>query len=250
MCGLLEKGSWSVSVLGNFGRHGVDSIGTLNGDREMQLRESPGLSSHKEVSMAESAQLPPAALMMMYEVADFDAWKTVFDANEQGRIDNGFVGHHINRSEGDPNALAIYLAVGDIDAARAYAESDELKSLMAQAGVSSPPERMWVTPLRESAVFDRELPAMILSHRVEDLDAWLEGYDAAAELQAAGGIIGHAANQSIDDPALVVVYHQAESFDTLRAFLRSDELRTAMKEAGVASEPEVTFHTGGFGKRY
>ena len=200
--------------------------------------------------MTESTQLPPAALLIRYEVADFDAWKAVFDANEQGRIDNGFVGHHINRAEHDPNALSIYLAVGDVAAARAYAGSDELKSLMAEAGVSSPPELMWVTPLREAAVWDRQLPAMIVSHRVENVDAWLDGYDAAADLQKAGGIIGHAANQSSDDPAVIVVYHQAESFDTLRTFLRSDELKAAMKEAGVTSEPEVTFHTGGFGKLY
>ena len=200
--------------------------------------------------MSEPAQLPTAALIISYQVADFDTWKAVFDDNKQGRIDNGFVGHHINRAEQDPNALAVYLAVGDLDAARAYAGSDELRSLMAEAGVTSPPERMWVTPLRESAVWDRELPAMLLSHRVEDVGAWLDGYDAAAELQRAGGILGHAANQSIDDPSVVIVYHQAETFDTLRSFLRSDELRDAMKEAGVSSEPEVTFHTGGFGELY
>jgi hypothetical protein len=91
---------------------------------------------------------------------------------------------------------------------------------------------------------------MILSHRVEDLDTWLAGYDAAGELQRSSGIVGQAANRSVDDPSLVVVYHQAQSFDTLRSFLRSDELRTVMKEAGVDSEPEVTFHTGGWGKLY
>ncbi len=200
--------------------------------------------------MTEPGQLPPAALIISYRVADFDAWKAVFDSNEENRIDHGFVGHHINRAEDDPNALAVYLAASDIDRARAFAGSDELKALMAQAGVLSAPEQTWVTPLRESIVWDRELPAMILSHRVEDVDDWLEGYDTADEMQRSGGIIGHAANQSNDDPSLVIVYHQAESFDTLRSFLRSDDLRAAMKEAGATSEPEVTFHTGGFGKLY
>jgi hypothetical protein len=200
--------------------------------------------------MTDSTQLAPAALMLSYRVADFDAWKTVFDANEQGRIDNGFVGHHINRAEDDPNDLTIYLAVGDIDGVRAYAGSDELRSLMQQAGALSAPEQMWVTPLRESVVWDRELPAMQISHHVEDVDEWLEGYDAADEIQRSGGIVGHAANQSMDDPALIVVYHQADSFDTLRSFLRSDDLKAVMKEAGVTSEPEIAFYTGGFGKLY
>jgi hypothetical protein len=33
----------------------------------------------------------------------------------------------------------------------------------------------------------------------------------------------HAANRSIDEPDLVTVYHQAESFDTLRSFLANPE---------------------------
>jgi hypothetical protein len=189
-------------------------------------------------------------MITSYRVADFDAWKAVFDANERGRIDHGFAGHHINRAEDDPNSLSIYIAVSDVAKAKAYATSDELKSLMAEAGLTSAPDVAWVAPVRESIVWDRDLPAMIVSHHVEDFDAWLAAYDAADELQRSGGIIGHAVNRSMDDPSLVVVYHQAESFDTLRSFLRSDELRASMKEAGVTSDPEVTFHTGGFGKLY
>lgn len=200
--------------------------------------------------MTDLNQLPPAAVILRYEVADFDAWKAVFDAHEQSRIDSGFVGHHINRAEDDPNELGVFLAVGDVDKARAYASSDELRALMASAGVTTVPEVMWMTPLRESVEWVRELPGMILSHHVENVDAWLEGYDGADELQRANGIVGHAANQSMDDPSLIVVYHQAESFDTLRAFLRNDDLKAVMKEAGVTSEPEVTFHVGGFGKLY
>ncbi len=200
--------------------------------------------------MTDPAELPPAAMIVSYQVADFDAWKAMFDDNEQGRIGHGILGHHVNRAEGDPNSLSIYLAVEDVDRVKAFVTSDELKSLVEKAGVTSAPEIMWMTPVRESIVWDRELPAMIISHRVEDFDAWLAGYDAADELQRSSGIIGHAANRSLDDPSLVVVYHQAESFDTLRSFLRSDDLRAAMKEAGVVSEPEVTFHTGGWGKLY
>jgi hypothetical protein len=189
-------------------------------------------------------------MIISYRVADFDAWLAVFNDNEQGRIDSGYLGHHVNRAENDPNSLSIFLAVSDVDRVKAYVTSDDVKSLMADAGVLTAPEFTWVTPLREAVVWDRELPGMILSHRVEDLDTWLAGYDAAGELQRSSGIVGQAANRSVDDPSLVVVYHQAQSFDTLRSFLRSDELRTVMKEAGVDSEPEVTFHTGGWGKLY
>ena len=200
--------------------------------------------------MTDRAQLPPAAILIDHQVADFDVWKAAFDGDEQRRIDHGYLGHHLNRAEGDPNSLSVYLAVGDVDRAKAYATSDELKSKMAPAGVTSAPEIRWMTPVREAIVWDRELPAMLVSHHVEDFDTWLVGYDAADELRRSSGIIGQAANRSLDDPSFVIVYHQAESFDTLRSFLRSDDLRTAMKEAGVVSELEVIFQTAGVGKVY
>ena len=88
--------------------------------------------------------------------------------------------------------------------------------------------------------------ALVVRHSVADFDVWLEGYDAAADLQASGGIIGHAANQSLDDPSMAFVYHQAESFDTLREFMANPELQAAMENAGVTAAPEVTFVTGGY----
>ena len=65
---------------------------------------------------------------------------------------------------------------------------------MAEAGITSAPEFMWMTPVREAIVWDREVPAMIITHHVEDFDAWVVGYDAADELQRSNGIIGQAAN--------------------------------------------------------
>lgn len=211
---------------------------------------APALLTEGNRLMSHSAMLPPAAVVLSARVADFDAWKAVFDANEQDRIDNGILGHHVNRAEDDPNHLSIYLAVGDTAKARAWMASDALKALMAAAGVSSAPVFDWMTPVRESIVWDRELPAMMVSHRVGDFDTWLAGYDAGEDLQRANGVIGHAANRSLDDPSLAVVYHQAESFETLRSMVESEDLRSAMQAAGVVSEPEVTFYTGGWAKRY
>ena len=201
--------------------------------------------------MSDAAQpLPPAALIIRHQVADFDAWKVAFDDHEGARREAGCLGHHINRAKDDPNLVTIYLAIEDVDRAKAFAASDDVKKAMEDAGVTSAPEFNWTTPVREAVVWDRELPAFLLSHRVADFDTWLTAYDAADSLRQAKGIIGHAANRSLDDPSVALVYHQAESFDTLRAFLEDDELRAAMKEAGVISEPEVSYHTGGSAKFY
>lgn len=201
--------------------------------------------------MSEGA-LAPYALMVNYRVDDFEAWKAVFEAGEQGRADSGFLGHHVNRAENDPNSLTLYFGIADKEKAVAYSSSDAVKALMQDATVVSAPEINWAIPRAENIVWDRELPAVVISHMVADFDSWLEGYNSpeADAMRASDGIVGHAANQAADNPNLAIVYHQAESFEALRALAGSDELRHVMKEAGVTSEPEFTYHTGMMGKMY
>jgi hypothetical protein len=200
--------------------------------------------------MSDSQPLPPIAVIVNSTVADFDAWKAEFDAGQDLRQSATIVGHHINRSQDDPNALSVYMAATDASALKAFASSDELKAAMARAGVQGPPSLSWATPVRESIDWDRTLPAFIISHTVADFDSWLVGYDAADELRKASDIVGHAANRSLDDPSLAIVYHQAESFDTLHAFLGNEDLKAAMESAGVTSEPQISFYTGGWGQKY
>lgn len=194
--------------------------------------------------------LPPAAVIVSHTIADWDEWKRAFDEHESVRKDAGFLGHHINRGEVDPNHVTVYFAVSDVDRAKAFAASNELRSAMEEAGVIGPPEITWVTTVRESIVWDRDLPAVLVTHRVNDFDSWLDGYDDADDLRSERGIVGHAANRSLDDPSVAVIYHQAESFDALRAFLEDRDLQDAMAAAGVASEPDISFHTGGWAKQY
>jgi len=200
--------------------------------------------------MTDENQLPPVAVMVQHPVADFDTWKSGFDAHEGARRDAGILGHHINRSQDDPNSLNVYMAVSDLDRARAFSSSPDLKNAMEEVGVTGPPEFTWMSPVREAIVWDRELPAMIVAHTVADFDAWLEGYDAADGMRTSMGIVGHAANRSLDDPSRAVVYHQAESFEALHAFLADSDLQAAMRDAGVTSQPEVSFHTGGWASLY
>jgi hypothetical protein len=198
----------------------------------------------------ETPLLPPAAAIVRFSVADFDAWLVGFNDHEESRREAGILGHHINRGEEDPNDISVFMALSDLDKARTFAASDDLRVRMHEAGVSSAPQTTWMTPVRQEIIWDRELPSLMLSHSVADFDRWLEGYDAAADLQKANGIVGQAVNRSLEDPAVAIIYHQAESFGALRAFLANDELKAAMHDAGVVSAPEVRFVTGGWAKMY
>lgn len=194
--------------------------------------------------------IAPYAVAVRFPVRDYDEWRTHFDQVESARREAGALGHHVNRVDDDPNEVIVYLALSDLERMQAFASSAELRDIMQRAGVVGPPDFTWMTPVREAAVQDRELPAFMLTHRVADFDRWLEGYDAADELRREHGIIGHAAARSLGDPAIAIVYHQAETFEELEQFLNLAELKEAMQQAGVISEPDVVFCIGGPGKAY
>jgi quinol monooxygenase YgiN len=196
--------------------------------------------------------LAPFALMVSYRVNDFEAWKTVFEDHEEARAQAGFLGHHVNRGEHDPNLLSLYFAIGDIAKAKAYAASDDLKAAMQAATATGEPEIHWMVPESEDIVWDREVPAVVISHLVENFGTWFEGYKSAEAdaMRQAAGVIGHAVNRSPENPNLAVIYHQAETFDDLHALASSDDLRHVMKDAGVVSEPEFSYYTGMMGRMY
>jgi quinol monooxygenase YgiN len=200
--------------------------------------------------MSASNRVPVAAAVITHEVASWDTWKAHFDAHEGARKAAGIIGHHLNRGLDNPNVITMYLAVGDVARAKAFFGSADLRRIMAEAGVTGAPSVAWITPVSEHIVWDRELPAMLVTHPVADFDKWLAGYQAADAVQKQGGIIGHAVNRSVDDPNTVIVYHQAETHDALRAFMANPGLQEAMKKAGVTGVPQVSYHTGGWGKFY
>ena len=155
------------------------------------------------------------------------------------------LGHHLNRGLENPNLVGVYMAVGDVARAKAFAESADLRQRMAESGVIGRPHVVPDDAGSRTHRVGRELPAMLISHTVADFDTWLAGYKAAATIQKQGGIIGDAVNRSLDDPKTVIVYHQAETHDALKSFIASPGLKAAMEKAGVTSVPRVSFFTGG-----
>ena len=192
--------------------------------------------------------LPPAAVVVRSRVADFDRWIAAFDTHEDVRRAAGILGDHINRAEADPNDVSIYMAVSDLDKAKAFSASDDLRERMQAAGVISAPQFTYMTPVREAIVWDRELPAFMLSHKVADFDRWLKGYDAAAGLRPRMGswVRPRTCRWTTDGqdrlPPSRIVRHAAR-------VLANDELQAKM-QVGVISAPDVQFVTGGWAKQY
>jgi len=80
---------------------------------------------------------------------------------------------------------------------------------------------------------------LFIRHTVADPVAWRQGYDEFDSTRRSMGVTDDAVYQSIDSPNNITVTHDFESDSAAQAFMTSDELKSAMANAGVQGQPEV-----------
>ena len=80
---------------------------------------------------------------------------------------------------------------------------------------------------------------LFVRHIVADPSAWRKGYDEFDATRRSMGVTDDAVYQSIDSPNDITVTHDFESDSAAKAFMTSDELKSAMANAGVQGQPEV-----------
>jgi len=84
-------------------------------------------------------------VLINHEVADYTAWKAVFDSNLDWRHKHGERSCRIFRSAGKVNDLTLFFEWDSLESARAFIASEELKAKMANAGVKGQPRVDFLT---------------------------------------------------------------------------------------------------------
>jgi heme-degrading monooxygenase HmoA len=79
-------------------------------------------------------------VLVRHKVEDYVKWKLVFDDHGATRKASGFRGHHLFRNGDDPNELVILFEVDDVERARQFCQSEDLRQAMQRAGVSDQPD--------------------------------------------------------------------------------------------------------------
>ena len=177
-------------------------------------------------------------------VKDFDTWKKGFDAHESMRTASGLTKMAVSRDMGNPNKVLIFLKIADLQKAKDFAASPNLKETMQKLGVTSKPEIIYVDIVRFEESPAEFKDRIRVSHKVKDFDAWLKTYDTeGTETRTSYGLIERAISRNIDDPNMIYVTFAVSDMTKARARLKDPELKKIMTEAGVMSEPTFDFYT-------
>ncbi len=81
-----------------------------------------------------------ATMFVKHKVRDYKTWKPTYDGLGSVRKREGVTAASVHRDANDPNTIIVTHQFKDMNAATGFANSSELKSAMANAGVSEPPE--------------------------------------------------------------------------------------------------------------
>jgi quinol monooxygenase YgiN len=77
-------------------------------------------------------------VLIIHEVADYEAWKKVFDGAAAIRREAGERSFQVLKYQDDPNRIVHFSAWTSIDDAKRFFESPKLVQIRKEAGVKSP----------------------------------------------------------------------------------------------------------------
>lgn len=83
---------------------------------------------------------------------------------------------------------------------------------------------------------------VIVSHQVQDFDAWLPGFEAHESMMREYGFTDFKVLRSTEDANMVTVVGSNSNPELMKKFFESDELKNAMMKSGVIGMPTITTH--------
>lgn len=196
--------------------------------------------------MAEEATIfePFKVMAVTHVVKDFDAWKKSFDEHESLRTVNGITLWALGRDMKNPNKVLIFLKIDDLQKAKDFSASKDLKEAMQKGGVTSKPEIIYADVLRFEESPAEFKDRLRVGHKVKDFDAWLKVYDAeGSATRLANGLIDRSLSRNIDDPNMIYITFAVSDMAKAKARLADPALKKIMKDGGVISEPIFDFYT-------
>lgn len=78
-----------------------------------------------------------------------------------------------------------------------------------------------------------------VAHEIEDWDKWKKVFDAHTDARKGAGAIWHSVSRDVENENKIYIHIVGTDMAKATAFLESEDLKKAMKEAGVKGKPEI-----------
>lgn len=81
-----------------------------------------------------------AFMLIRHKVKDFKTWKTGYDAHQSNRTEAGLTEKYLLRGADDANEVVVLFEVLDLNRAKAFAASADLREKMQEVRVDDQPD--------------------------------------------------------------------------------------------------------------
>lgn len=87
--------------------------------------------------------------LVKLKVKDFDKWKPVFHQSSSIRKKSGSLGGQVFHESNDPNSVSVLFEWNNIDNAKSFLTSEDLRKIMEKAGVIGRPESIFLDKVED-----------------------------------------------------------------------------------------------------
>lgn len=185
---------------------------------------------------------PGNVLIIRHKVANFEKWKTAYEAHDSTRMAYGLHNYIIARGSKDSNTVMVVLKMDDTTKAKQFTALPNLKAAMKKGGVIGVPLFLYI----DMQVLDTSSNAaptrVIVTHKVKDWDAWKKSFDSHKQTRLDAGMTDRAIGYSVGDNHKVTVAFVINDMKKAEAFMASKDLKDKMAEAGVVGPPDIFFY--------
>jgi len=179
-------------------------------------------------------------VIVQHQVADFDTWYDAYKKDEERREKVGIIEKLVLRGVEESNYISVVFELLKPDAAKGFFEDPHTAELMQKAGVTSKPDFTYFKVNNSGIPTGKSF--LIVKHTVKDYRYWKQEFDKHQDVRSDYKITLTAVGQELENPLNVVAILNNSSADNIKLFLEKSNLKEAMKDAGVTSEPiqEIT----------
>jgi heme-degrading monooxygenase HmoA len=91
-------------------------------------------------------------LLVRHKVEDYERWKPIFDEHGAVREPNGSKGGRLFRNADDPNETVVLFEWDNVENARTFTQSQDLRETMQRSGVADQPDIYFFEEVEEVRV--------------------------------------------------------------------------------------------------
>jgi hypothetical protein len=181
---------------------------------------------------------PEITMVVRHKVTDYDKWLASFEAHDSMKLANGLHNYVVGRSMDDPNMLLVATKADDLDKAKAFGKSADLRAAMKTTGVLGMPVIQYVRNVyQDTAQISTDIRVMSML-TVKDWDAWKTSFESHKDIRMAAGLVDRVYGYDPDDNKKVTLVLAVTDSAKANAFWNSAELKEKMAESGVVGKPE------------